>query len=185
MNNYLAVQIGCCTLLVLMGFCLLWQYQKKVSHRAELQTYQYQLFALRDRVIRLVAEETTSEDDPHWRTLYRHVNESARLVNVSRMRNGFTFVLSLLKNASPPGTKELEEFQQLPKALQEIWMHYVATILFICLRGSFALRTLLSIASHVGCIQKWLERSKPEESRNYRRWKVSEARFSAPCGAGV
>lgn len=165
------------------GGLFYWWYQARIGRRAQLESYQYSLFSLRDRAIRLAMDGTLDEADPRWQSLYRQVNDSARAASVDRMTNGFSFVMSMLKHARPPEEKDIEEFRTLPDAARKIWIDYVVTVITICIAGSQVLRMALWLAHHWKRFKKWIEEHRPDEARNYRGWQHSAQKFTIPCGS--
>src|SRR5208282_3045184 len=96
------------------------------------RTFQYRLFALRDRVIDLIVDGVMKEDDPKWQALYSALNASAKPVVVDRMRSGLPFVLEILRKAAPPTPGELASFDSLPQPVKQIYADYVNAVLSIC-----------------------------------------------------
>lgn len=182
MSNYLIAQTIGCLSLVLLGLLMVWRYHVCVGRPAKLRDFQYRLFALRDQAVDLLVDGVTTEDDPRWESLYKHLNDSAKATSVGRMKNGLSFVLSLLRHATPPTQEEAQEFRSLPRPMRELWGKYVQTVLGICWEGSLILRTCVKLATHFTSFKRWLERQKPEEAARYRRfWHSGRRLASTTC----
>lgn len=168
-----------CMVIVLVGVGLLAWYRRRVARLAERQDFQYRLFALRDRAIRLVAEGVIEEDDRQWQTLYRHLNESARSFTVERMRNGLSFVLGVLDKLEPPTPEDIREFNRLPRPLKRLWMDFANTVLNICWEGSTILRTVVRAAHRYRRVKQFVEQLRPTETKLYRAWERSQHHFAS------
>lgn len=177
MSDYLVVQAINCSFIVLFVGFLVWRYEATIGRPATLRAYQYQFFALRDKAIHLVADGSFQEEDPKWQSLYRILNDSARAAGKARLSSGFVFVLALLKDLPIPDKNVFDEIERLPKPLQKLWFEFVANIMFICYHSSFLVRAAIKLATYSVFIKHWLERRKPEETRNYRRWRLFEIKL--------
>ncbi len=159
------------------GAFFFWRYRVAIGLPARLREFQYRLFALRDRAINLVVDGVMKEDDPRWKSLYEHLNASARPISVKHMKHGLSFVLAMLRNAEPPGNEELRQFESLPKPVKELYADWVKTILGICFEGSPTLRLIVRLAIRYKFVKKWLQERRTLESDRYRGFKHAEHRM--------
>jgi hypothetical protein len=171
MADYLLGQMLCGAVLIIYGCFLVWRYNVIISRKVELEAFQYRIFAVRDRVIRLVAEGKVSEDDEQWKYLYEHVNFSAHWIHVDKMRKGTQFVLSLLRSLEPPSRAKARELSSMPEALRQEWVEYATAVMSICWDGSRALRNIVRAGTKIHSLAVQVQKFKPKETSNYRKWK--------------
>jgi hypothetical protein len=177
MTDYIIAQIVWCILFLLTGLFLVWRYHMKLSRPVAIRAFRQRLFALRDKVIFLVAEGQFREDDPDWQKLYRTLNHSAKATSVVQMKNGLSFVWRLLRLVKPPSEKDLQRVEILPKPLLELWAEYIVTVFSIVWEGSFWVRLVVRLAHHSGMVKRWLEQHRPKETASYRGWQSSAESF--------
>ena len=168
--EYWSGQILGCVIIALLGLFLYWRYQVTVARKAQIQAFQYRLFAVRDQVIFLVASEKVSEDDHHWIQLYEHVNNSADWIRVEKMRHGLRFVLRFLRSLSTPSDEMIQEIKRTPKPILEVWEKYAISVVTICYQGSWVLRLCLYLASKLQLIASVIRHKLPKESSSYTYW---------------
>jgi hypothetical protein len=164
MSDWLWAQGFC--LLVILGAAAAWLrwYFVTIHRPARLRSFQYRIFAVRDKVIRLVADGQVREEDAHWQSLYAFVNESARVVNVAKMQDGFTFVMDVLKQSPPPEEMRMAE---LPEPLRLAISELCVAVFSICWEGSLWLRLFWPYPM-IG--KMLLDKRHPIEMRNFRTW---------------
>lgn len=170
MSDYWIGQVFNCAVMVIMGAVACWFYRARLATPVKLKGYQYRLFALRDRAVRMVVDGTIPENDPEWKRIYAHVNDFAHAASVSRMTNGLRFVLAML-SSGPPTIAQKKAFDRLPSALRGFLFDYTKTVLEICWEGSWVLRLAARAAGRVTVIASLLKRLKPLESESYRLWR--------------
>ncbi|MFH1923591.1 MAG: hypothetical protein ABIP48_27340 [Planctomycetota bacterium] len=179
MPSFAIAQLFNCCLLVTMGLFTVAWYRRKVGYRSEVQSLQYGMCAIRDRVIRLVAEGHVSEEDAEWQRLYRQVNMSANWFLVVKFKTmGWNLVIRLLRDVEPPSSSDIKRFKTLPPELQLIWRDYVRTVLSVLWDGSFLFRTGVHIATRFAGLRQWVKRLKPVESARYTGWQFAESSIS-------
>jgi hypothetical protein len=185
MSAYLMAQAVNAAIVILFGCFLVWRYHLRVGRTARLRSYQYRMFAIRDEVIRLVAEQKITESDNRWRKLYTLANEAARATNVAKFTNGSRFVLSILRNSTPPDNEDIEDILRVPDALRDVFAKLVASIVVICVDASRVLKMVLWMSRRFSRVKSWLERRNPSEIQKYRGWVLaSQASSNRMCPAG-
>ena len=173
MNDYWFGQAFNCAVLVICGVVACWVYKLCVSNPIRLKGFQYRIFALRDRMIRMVADGTVLESDPDWKMVYAHVNLFAHATSVNRMKNGLRFVLALL-SSGPPTLAQRKAFEKLAPYLKDFLRDYTETVLMICWRGSWRLRWAVRLGKRIAVVAMLLKRWRPRESRSYQEWHQSQ-----------
>lgn len=181
MTDYLISQAVLLPLLLVWGVFLMWRYQVRISRPAKLREFQYRMFAIRDSVIRMVAEGQISEVDEDWQELYEFANDSAKVAAVSKFRNGFSFVLSFIGHLDAPSDDRIERLRALPELLRARWAELAASVLTICWDGSWFLRYAVRIGQMLAFVRKWQHRRWSKEATNLQRWNhVSNASGGNP-----
>lgn len=182
MNNYIAALLFWTALISLFGLFLVWRYNSRVCRVARRQSFQYRIYALRDRAIRLVAEGIVSEDDPQWKRLYCHLNESAKAMSVDRLggvRLALSFIAYVLMKVPMPPSKDEIDFDSLPKELRCLWAEYAATVIAICWH-SRAFRWIVLSAGRVKRLRQCLRNRRPLESERFAAWRNASRAWGSP-----
>lgn len=182
--NWIA-QLLNCAILVAFGAFLLWQYDRRFLANRRREAVQYRFFALRDRVIRLVADGSFTEGDPRWNSLYETMNKSATATHVDAVRSmstGFIFARSFVNAIAAPNQRLRDEFASLPEPLKDVWRDWTRAVLKTCFE-SWLFRMAFKFAAswHVArIIAKWLA---PQLYLRIRQWvKTAEMWGVKDCG---
>lgn len=170
MNDYLIGLALNAALGTALAALYMWRYRVKVVTPQRLQQFQYRLFAIRDRMVRLVAEGVMDEEDPRFEFWYKTVNRSATPAAVDRIR-GAKFVFRLLRCSKPPSEEEIDAVRSMPTPAVKVLVDYVNTLLGICWEGSLLLRAVIGTARSFQLLKNLVGKFRPAEMRRYVDWR--------------
>jgi hypothetical protein len=169
MTDYIISQAIVISLLIAWGGFLMCRYHMRLSRPAKLRDFQFRIFAIRDSVVRLVADGDVSEDNGDWKELYEIVNESAKVAMVKKY--GFAYVVSFIRDVEPPSEERIQQFESLPDPIRKEWASFAKTVLDICWDGSFALRMSVRIGRAIAFVHSLQQKHWKRESANIQQWK--------------
>jgi hypothetical protein len=150
---------------VLFILLLRHRYRATVSLTARRKMYQYQVFALRDQAIRMVANGTVSQDDKAWMHIYSYINDTAKTVTTDEfftLRHGFRFFVMVLSKI-PEVPKDIKALNSAPNPVKQLWMRTAKCILVIAWDGNTAFRWCFLTLLRVGTIYNFIVKTIPEK----------------------
>ncbi len=128
---------------------------KKEVH---VRSVQFKLYSLRDRIIRLVAENKIKKDDECFKFVYLILNTSIIHIRLFTLRNLIMAASSADKKMRKKTEALAEDILKKDNELKNIFTDYLDVMIYALIKFSFSLRTYLFI-------RKYFFHLKPNDNR--------------------